>query len=139
MTHFNILTGVNRIFDDLEAFFQYVCVCVCVCTPAIALMCVCLRGSRQPSPDPLSVLLSRAHPSLPDRSDAVLVRRANCCFYRGAPQPLGRAGDCCSGIFFFFFSPPLPKPFKAAFTREWEEAFECVRGGEGADRQQRRV
>lgn len=42
MTHFNILTGVNRIFDDLEPFSFSMFVCMCV--PVIALMCVCLKS-----------------------------------------------------------------------------------------------
>lgn len=46
MTHFNILTGVNRIFDDLKAFSLSVLVCghVCVCVRAFAYDCtyVCL-------------------------------------------------------------------------------------------------
>lgn len=89
---------------------------VCLCL-LIAHMCVCLRSSRQLSPDPFC-------PSFMDASLPPATARTLCSctgltvdFYRGAPQPLGRAGTAAPAF--------SAKPSKASFSRVWEEAFDC--------------
>lgn len=112
MTHFNILTGVNGIFDDLEAFslsmLVYGRVCVCVGIWLHLRVSVCNWGSRQLAPDSsLSYFHGRIPPSPTARTLCAL--RANCWYYRKAPQPLGRAGTAAAAL--------SPKPLKLPSTQ----------------------
>lgn len=101
----------------------FVCGHVCVCVCAYDCTYVCLFA-RQPSAIPRP-RLSYFHGRIPPSPTARTLCPCNGLtveFNRGAPQPLSRAGTAAPAF--------PPKPFKASFSREWEEAFEWGGAGE---------